>query len=162
MPTSICKKCKEKPANRAGTLCLRCWKAEQGKRPEPLTDDEETMLAAMQWVSKRPEAEDRTFQQREMRKWLRQDRKGFMGHRASLEGKALSAKSTTTPVATPGSASSGSADPARERVGEMLKKEFEVAKFARDNRQAIVEYMADREDFLAWKAERAAASAGAS
>jgi hypothetical protein len=128
-----------------------------------MTDDEETMLEAMQHVSMRPEREDVTFQQKEMRKWLREDRNTFMRYRASLEGKAASERSTTTPAATPGSASSGSVrDSGRERVREHLDREFETTKFARDNRQAIVEYMADRKDFLAWKAERAAAPPGAS
>jgi hypothetical protein len=116
------------------------------------------MLAAMRWVSTRPEHEDVTHQQGEMRKWLREDRKGFMGHRAGLEGKALAGRS---PSGTVGSGTSSVArDPARERVKLLLEKEFELVRFAKENRELILEYMAKREAFLAWEAERAAAAAG--
>jgi hypothetical protein len=42
----------------------------------------------------------------------------------------------------------------------LLEEEFELVKFAKANRAAILEYMAKREAFLAWEAERAAAVAG--
>jgi hypothetical protein len=151
MSTSICKKCKEKAANRPGTLCFGCWKVEEGARPEKMSDDEETMLEAMRWVSIHKASEDRTNQQGEMRKWLSEDRPNFMRYRASLEAKAVTGKpsgqggesSTASPTGT-------RQDPARERVRESLEAEFEL----------LEEYMAKREAFLAWEAERAAAVAG--
>jgi hypothetical protein len=132
-------------------LCHVCYEELNGEyvpeqsapKPPTLTDAEETMLASMQHVSMRPESEDKTFQQEEMRKWMREDRKGFMGHRAALEAKY----STSRPGMTqdPGSRSNEPKDPARERVKLLLGKEFELVQFAQENRELILELLAQRE-----------------
>src|SRR5262245_6575412 len=46
------------------------------------------LLKAMRWVTTREESKDRTQLQREARRWLAEDRKGFMMKMADLE-KAL-------------------------------------------------------------------------
>lgn len=45
------------------------------------------MLVVMRHVSTRPKSADRTYQQREYRKWLEDDRRTFMGKLADLEAK---------------------------------------------------------------------------
>jgi hypothetical protein len=125
---------------------------------------DETMLEAMRWVSQHKGSEDTTVQQGEMRRWMNGDRNGFMRYRASLEAKALAGRgSSPSQTSTGGSQAThpvGHADPARARVGESLGAEIELLEFVKANRAAILEYMAKREAFLAWEAERAAAVAG--
>src|SRR5262249_36226336 len=62
-----------------------------GARKEPLSEESEGMLPAMQHVVQRPASADRTYEQREYRKWLKKDRKGFMTKLADLEKVALGA-----------------------------------------------------------------------
>lgn len=60
--------------------------------PEPVTQDEQGLLAAMVWVQNNPRALDRTELQKDCRKWKAKDLKGFMAKRADLERAALLAK----------------------------------------------------------------------
>jgi hypothetical protein len=163
-----CNRCKARQKNRPGGLCHVCYEELNGEyepekpapKPPTLTDEEETMLSAMRHVSLRPESEDKTFQQEEMRRWQREDRTAFNRHRATLEAKcSFPTLSDTTSQASTTRPSSNTSDPARERVRESLEAEFEIVKFAQANRAAILEYMAKRAAFLAWEAERAAAMA---
>jgi hypothetical protein len=47
------------------------------------------MLVAMQHVTTKPEGKDTTYEQREYRKWIKADRRGFMTKKADLERAAL-------------------------------------------------------------------------
>jgi hypothetical protein len=50
------------------------------------------MLGAMRWVSTHREGSERTVEELEMRRWLRQDVKGFMAARRALEEQEMTAQ----------------------------------------------------------------------
>src|SRR5947209_37728 len=65
--------------------------SESGK-PAVLSEDSQGMLEAMRHVVTTPPSRDTTYEQREYRRWLKQDRKGFMTKKADLERAALGAR----------------------------------------------------------------------
>jgi hypothetical protein len=113
---TVCKRCRERQANKAGCLCQVCWAAEQAERPpSPEPVGEETLLEAMTWVQSRPRSEDRTELQRDCRIWKQKRLAEFMAKRADLEKAALAAQAKAS---APKGAFAGLASPAFEGSGE--------------------------------------------
>ncbi len=91
---------------------------------------EEDELEAMRWVMSRPEEEDRTYQQREMRVWQRDNPSEFRRAWAALK-KAMLANSASQSVSAGGSGGSVAGaelvkeDMGADRVMELLAVEWE-------------------------------------
>jgi hypothetical protein len=99
---------------------------------QPLSEESEGMLAAMRHVVTKPPSRDTTYEQKEYRKWLNLDRKGFMTKKADLEKVALAGQGkggaapgdgqlATTPVEQ---------DEASLRVEELIDRLLEKANAA--------------------------------
>jgi hypothetical protein len=104
------------------------------------------MLPAMRHVVTTPASADRTYEQREYRKWLKQDRKGFMTKKADLEKAALAAQADKgrSPQPQP-TAVAEEPDEGSERVEALINRILDEA----DAHAKVASRVADAWDGLA-------------
>ena len=88
----------------------------------PLSEESQGMLAAMQHVVTRPASRDTTYEQREYRKWLKEDRKGFMNRKAELEKAVIMAEKRQAPQSPEDEPDEGT-----ERVTALIEQILEEA-----------------------------------